>query len=34
VLMVVASDGLYQFDYTDPSHVAALSSIVINNLKS
>jgi hypothetical protein len=34
VMMVVASDGLYQFDYTNPSHVTTLSSMVINNSKS
>jgi len=33
VMIVVGADGLYQFDYTDPSHVAALSVLPINNSK-
>lgn len=33
VMLVVGTDGLYEFDYTDPSHVAALSFLPINNTK-
>jgi hypothetical protein len=32
-MMVVAADGLYQFDYTDPKHVVALSQLTINLAK-
>jgi hypothetical protein len=33
VMMVVGTDGLYQFDYSDPGHLTALSTLPINYTK-
>jgi hypothetical protein len=31
LMLVVAADGLYEFDYTDPSHVKALGNLPVIN---